>query len=146
MRARVRARARVSVCDARLRAHLRTMQDEQAEVARLEAARLEAARLDEARREAELEARLEAARLEEARRGEARLEEARLEVARLKARLDSEEDSRECGICMERPKTHTLVPCGHCLCEVCSQDLMARRDPCPICRGPPDSCIRVFDV
>ena len=90
--------------------------------------------------------RLEAERLEAERRGEARLEEARLEAALLKARLDSEEDSRLCVICMERPKTHMLSPCGHkCLCEVCSQDLMARRNPCPMCRGPPDSCTRVWD-
>ncbi len=133
------ARVRASVCDARLRAHLRTMQDEQAEAARVEAARLDEARLEAARLEEE--ARQCRQWLEETRLAEARLAEARVNAARL------EEEARECVICMVGAKTHTLVPCGHkCLCEGCSQDLMTNRDPCPICRGPPDSCIRVFDV
>ena len=69
-----------------------------------------------------------------------RLDAVRLEVARL------EEEAKECVSCMDRPKTNALIPCGHkCLCEGCSQGFMARRDPCLMCRGPPDGCIRVFD-
>lgn len=48
-----------------------------------------------------------------------------------------------CAICMEHPRDHIFVPCGHlCICQHCVARLKAR--PCPVCRKQPDTIIRVF--
>ena len=42
-----------------------------------------------------------------------------------------------CAICLDGPRTHSCVPCGHLvLCNICaSPDLLRRLDfKCPICR------------
>jgi serine/threonine protein kinase len=54
---------------------------------------------------------------------------------------------KECVICMERPVTHILIPCGHpCLCEVCatSQGLSRLRMKCPECRVEFRQAIRFY--
>jgi hypothetical protein len=53
----------------------------------------------------------------------------------IEARLDQDtipEDDSLCVICLEKTKTHVLVPCGHrCVCEACS---VMTSQQCPICR------------
>mmetsp|Transcript_576 Transcript_576/g.1133 ORF Transcript_576/g.1133 Transcript_576/m.1133 type:complete len:436 (+) Transcript_576:96-1403(+) len=39
-----------------------------------------------------------------------------------------------CAICLEAPRTHIFVPCGHaCACKSCSDEVMTRKRKCPIC-------------
>ena len=48
---------------------------------------------------------------------------------------------RECIICMAKPPSHVLVPCGHlCMCMACSVAL----EQCPICRVHVQSTMRVY--
>jgi len=48
---------------------------------------------------------------------------------------------RECVVCMAKPPSHVLIPCGHlCLCMACSVAL----EQCPICRAHVQSTMRVF--
>ncbi|KAL3905733.1 MAG: hypothetical protein SGILL_009557 [Bacillariaceae sp.] len=54
---------------------------------------------------------------------------------------------KECVVCLERPVTHILVPCGHpCLCEVCatSQGLSRLRSKCPECRQGFHQAVRFY--
>jgi hypothetical protein len=52
---------------------------------------------------------------------------------------------QECVVCTDKDATHLVVPCGHkCLCVDCSGILVARGDPCPICRGVIGSMVKVF--
>jgi len=58
---------------------------------------------------------------------------------------------KECVICMENPKTHTFVPCGHLsLCEECSQSphysSIGDRNTikCPICREESSMIMKVY--
>ena len=47
-----------------------------------------------------------------------------------------------CVVCMDAPKDHIVLPCGHmCACGACAQLL---RDRCPVCRGPIDHITQVF--
>lgn len=45
--------------------------------------------------------------------------------------------SKICRICIDSPKTHAFVPCGHyCICEGCANALMSNPPlKCPVCRG-----------
>ena len=47
-----------------------------------------------------------------------------------------------CPICLERPKDHCLVPCGHRTCLQCGSRCLPI---CPQCRGTCTQCMRVFD-
>ena len=50
-----------------------------------------------------------------------------------------------CVICLDAPKTHVLVPCGHmCLCAACCDDLMGGTRQCPICRQDAVMSAHVF--
>ncbi len=52
-----------------------------------------------------------------------------------------EADERQCVVCMERPKSHVLLPCGHlCLCEEDAQVAVS----CPLCRLAVSSRHSVF--
>jgi hypothetical protein len=45
--------------------------------------------------------------------------------------------TKQCVVCLERPVSHVLVPCGHpCLCQICStkQGLAKLGRKCPECR------------
>jgi hypothetical protein len=43
-------------------------------------------------------------------------------------------DETLCVVCLDAPKDHIVLPCGHmCACGACAQLL---RDRCPVCRGP----------
>ena len=49
---------------------------------------------------------------------------------------------RTCCICLERPPTHVVVPCGHkCLCATCSHSLKR----CPLCRTKVAMICYVYD-
>ena len=50
-----------------------------------------------------------------------------------------------CVICFEADVDTALVPCGHyMLCARCAHNLVSREAPCPMCRAPVDSVLRVF--
>ena len=57
-----------------------------------------------------------------------------------------EADARSaCVICLDAPKSHVLLPCGHkCLCGACAAE-SARPPFCPICRAPIGQAVRVFE-
>lgn len=85
--------------------------------------------------------------LEEALR--ASVEQLRIEALRDEAMVavkppDSESAKpvfRECVVCMTKPPSHVLIPCGHlCMCMACSVAL----EQCPICRVRVQSTMRVF--
>lgn len=43
---------------------------------------------------------------------------------------------KECVVCLEESRSY-LSNCGHfALCETCAEILIAREDPCPLCRRP----------
>jgi hypothetical protein len=53
-----------------------------------------------------------------------------------------EEEEKECGICMERPKNAVLRPCSHEVCLICVASLKSRpadQQLCPFCRSLIDS-------
>ncbi|KAM6258459.1 LOW QUALITY PROTEIN: mitochondrial ubiquitin ligase activator of nfkb 1-A-like [Porphyrio hochstetteri] len=64
--------------------------------------------------------------------------------------LDSEEDrdgghEDSCVICLTRPRECVLLGCGHiCCCFRCFQALPARL--CPICRGPIDRVVPLYQA
>ena len=40
-----------------------------------------------------------------------------------------------CIVCMEREKKVVLLPCKHmCMCKVCTDEIMADKAQCPVCR------------
>ena len=54
---------------------------------------------------------------------------------------DEEKESKAlCDVCMERNKSHALVPCGHCYCIGCIKKI----DKCPECRGSFQSTLKIF--
>ena len=49
-------------------------------------------------------------------------------------------------MCLDAPRTHTLVPCGHAiLCEGCAAELKQRKrwPSCPLCSKRSTSIIRI---
>ena len=59
------------------------------------------------------------------------------------AHADDADDG--CIVCMDAPKTHAFVPCGHvCACATCSEMVMASSSTCPYCRGPAQMAMRVY--
>jgi hypothetical protein len=64
-------------------------------------------------------------------------------VARVKQETKArrEKKENECGVCMERPKDHVLVPCGH---QVVCGECIKKIDSCPICRQAIVSSVKVF--
>eukprot|EP01083_Nonionella_stella_P066435 174953_1 len=55
----------------------------------------------------------------------------------------SSEEPDVCCICLDAPKTHALIPCGHkCSCKDCSKYLKK----CPICRRRVTKAFQIFDV
>ena len=54
-----------------------------------------------------------------------------------------------CVVCLDRTRSHALVPCGHvCVCARCCEDLVADLDEtrrcCPMCRTTIESTLRVY--
>ena len=59
----------------------------------------------------------------------------------------TDEELSCCVVCMDKPITHIMIPCGHhCVCEGCSGKLMANRQLCPICQGACAMSVRVFSA
>jgi hypothetical protein len=56
--------------------------------------------------------------------------------------VEEQKDGNICVVCMENPRDHIMVPCGHyCLCTSCKrQELKA----CPICRTNCTQIMKVF--
>ena len=67
------------------------------------------------------------------------------------------DDATLCVVCMDAPKTHLLLPCGHkCLCAGCAPDYaegedgdgwqrVGSRPTCPMCRQPARMVTRVWE-
>ena len=53
-----------------------------------------------------------------------------------------------CVVCMDAPKQHVILPCGHqCVCEACAQQLTQKSPPtCPVCRALIQGTTRVYLV
>ena len=56
------------------------------------------------------------------------------------------EEEALCVVCMDAPKQHIIIPCGHqCVCEACAQHLTQATSPsCPVCRAPIRETTRVY--
>ena len=52
-------------------------------------------------------------------------------------------DESLCVVCMEGPRSHLLVPCGHlCLCQRCASH--RAWEACPLCREVAQQVIRLY--
>lgn len=50
-----------------------------------------------------------------------------------------------CVICMEAPRTHIVIPCGHvCFCKECARAAALQVRECPLCRGDLQKIYHVF--
>lgn len=59
-------------------------------------------------------------------------------------RLDKDEGTRECVICLDAKITMAFMPCGHmCVCKECAEKYI-HAAPCPICRKPVGSYVEIF--
>ena len=52
------------------------------------------------------------------------------EIKQMDQDLTELKNQRRCDICVDRPKTHAFVPCGHLTCYRCGMKV----DKCPQCR------------
>ena len=49
----------------------------------------------------------------------------------------SDNESKECVICMTNPRDTCVLPCRHvCCCAECANTLRLQTDKCPVCRKP----------
>ena len=48
----------------------------------------------------------------------------------------------ECIICMDKPPTHAIVPCGHA--QFCGTCLKLELLVCPMCKGQIDSILKIY--
>ena len=60
-------------------------------------------------------------------------------------------------LCLDRPRTHVVLPCGHkCVCSNCAEQLHCEEETdgwtragakssCPVCRGPVKNMLRVWE-
>mmetsp|Transcript_68808 Transcript_68808/g.190494 ORF Transcript_68808/g.190494 Transcript_68808/m.190494 type:complete len:630 (+) Transcript_68808:1-1890(+) len=87
--------------------------------------------------EAEGTRRLEAQELETRARNE--------EAEERRRRPAEEPGPGECCVCLDRGKSHALLPCGHlCACMDCAAYLAARAESCPVCRCPIERAVQIF--
>jgi hypothetical protein len=86
---------------------------------------------------------------------EERLAALALETQQLQAQLGSSvgpsaashDEEVLCVLCLDAPKDHIIIPCGHqCVCGACAEKLKrVKRNPaCPICREPINATFKVF--
>eukprot|EP01012_Entosiphon_sulcatum_P052124 TRINITY_DN7161_c0_g1_i1.p1 TRINITY_DN7161_c0_g1~~TRINITY_DN7161_c0_g1_i1.p1 ORF type:complete len:206 (+),score=29.25 TRINITY_DN7161_c0_g1_i1:33-620(+) len=55
-----------------------------------------------------------------------------------------EDESKKCIVCIDRDRTHTILPCGHFhFCGTCIEQLLADKRECPSCRGPVNGVLRI---
>ncbi|XP_076086299.1 uncharacterized protein LOC143056970 [Mytilus galloprovincialis] len=45
-----------------------------------------------------------------------------------------DDNSQRCTVCVDRPKTAVIIPCGHTFCMACATQIEALDQPCPVCR------------
>ncbi len=58
---------------------------------------------------------------------------------------EKETGVKEYVVCLEAPRTHVFVPCGHmCTCKSCSSRLMEDSRVCPMCNQSSTMAIKVF--
>jgi len=138
---------------------LKRAQAEQAERARAAAEEAEAAaavaaaeRLRMERQAAELTSRMQsdAMRLQQM---QAQMQSDAILLQQVQAQLGvapptapAVEEEALCVVCMDAPKLHIILPCGHqCVCEACAQQLTQTTSPsCPVCRTPIRETTRVY--
>jgi hypothetical protein len=66
------------------------------------------------------------------------------------AQLQVQENSSEaeCVICLDRPASHAMIPCGHrCICSLCAAETKKKDVSflrCPICRAKFKSIVQIF--
>merc|ERR1711964_171201 len=58
-------------------------------------------------------------------------------------------DHDECIICMDEPRTHACIPCGHMLLcdgkgEDCQPHSVTMKQGCPLCNGPVTSITKIY--
>eukprot|EP00030_Apusomonadida_sp_AF-17_P008526 a855556_50.p2 GENE.a855556_50~~a855556_50.p2 ORF type:complete len:164 (+),score=42.83 a855556_50:61-492(+) len=55
------------------------------------------------------------------------------------------DESMECCVCMEAPKSMAANPCGHrCVCATCASRLLETSGLCPICRASISSFLKIY--
>mmetsp|Transcript_27411 Transcript_27411/g.69929 ORF Transcript_27411/g.69929 Transcript_27411/m.69929 type:complete len:139 (+) Transcript_27411:286-702(+) len=60
----------------------------------------------------------------------------------LASRVSEGGRERECIVCLDAPRDHVLVPCGHaCVCDECCRAIGL----CPICRAPVERAVRLYE-
>ena len=74
---------------------------------------------------------------------DARRQQVQAKLGSTSARVTQEE---LCIVCLDAPKDHIIVPCGHqCVCGACAQRLKRTASPtCPLCRVDILQTYRVF--
>jgi hypothetical protein len=131
----------------------KTEQAERARVAAEEAEAAAAAKAAAAAERARVVAAAEAVEAVKRQQLEERLAALALETQQVQAELGSgsgtsQPDAGEtmCVVCMDAPKDHLIVPCGHqCVCARCAEQLTNTRTPtCPVCREPIQQTVKVF--
>jgi len=56
--------------------------------------------------------------------------------------LEEEDESTLCVVCLTRPRSHAIVPCGHmCLCRECTPTI---GPTCPMCRCDVSTTVRIY--
>uniref|UniRef100_A0A7S3K3L9 RING-type domain-containing protein n=1 Tax=Aureoumbra lagunensis TaxID=44058 RepID=A0A7S3K3L9_9STRA len=64
------------------------------------------------------------------------------EISRVQRQL---EESTLCAVCLDKPKSTALVPCGHRLCLLCASKFHQQLHSCPVCRRHVRSTLRVYN-
>jgi hypothetical protein len=71
--------------------------------------------------------------------------------AELSTRVDEAENPQKCALCLDAPKTHACLPCGHLFaCETCAEDHRANavghqeQLRCPMCNADATGLLRVW--
>ena len=129
-------------------------------VARTMLEQARAAKAERARVAAEAAAAIAAAKTAAAAAATAKRQQKEEEMAALTLRLQQmqaelgsgsgtpqpDEDETLCVLCLDAPKDHIIIPCGHqCVCGACAEKLKRVRNPaCPICREPINATFKVF--
>mmetsp|Transcript_46164 Transcript_46164/g.147463 ORF Transcript_46164/g.147463 Transcript_46164/m.147463 type:complete len:629 (-) Transcript_46164:86-1972(-) len=56
-----------------------------------------------------------------------------------------EQEPSECCVCLDRPKSHAMLPCGHlCACMECAAQLSAQGQSCPVCRQRVERTVQIY--
>ncbi|MBL6833635.1 MAG: RING-HC finger protein [Candidatus Actinomarina sp.] len=62
-----------------------------------------------------------------------------------KKNIKKQQQNTECVICMNSPKTHAFIPCGHrCVCKKCGESCIDNNYKCPLCRKKTTGIIKIY--